>query len=118
MIAEKDPTFKEAYDTLRRISADEEKKLQYEARFKAIMDYNSQMHASREEGIKIGEERGIKIGEERGIKIGTIFGVIDVMLDDGKDEETILEKLMAKYDLSRQEAEAYLQSQIAKRSNR
>ena len=31
MIAEKDPTFKEAYDTLRRISADEEKKLQYEA---------------------------------------------------------------------------------------
>ena len=82
---------------------------------------NSQMHASREEGKRIGEERGIKIGEERGIKIGeargiktgVIFGAIDMMRDDGKDEDTILKKLMEKYDLSRPDAEKYLRESIS-----
>ena len=37
MIAEKDPYIKSAYDQLQRISQDEQKRLEYEAREKAIL---------------------------------------------------------------------------------
>lgn len=42
---------------LQKLSADERKRLEYEARQKAIRDYDSQMSSSREEGIRIGEDR-------------------------------------------------------------
>ena len=47
----------EAYEVLQKLSADERKRLEYEARQKAIRDYDSQMSSSREEGIRIGEDR-------------------------------------------------------------
>ena len=65
-MAEEDTYINEAYEVLQKLSADERKRLEYEARQKAILDYNSQMSSSREEGIRIGEARG----EERGIKKG------------------------------------------------
>jgi len=43
MIAEKDPYIKSAYDQLQIISQDEQKRLEYEAREKAILDYNQGM---------------------------------------------------------------------------
>ena len=73
-MAEEDTYINEAYEVLQKLSADERKRLEYEARQKAILDYNSQMSSSREEGIQIGEargeKRGIQIGEARGIKKG------------------------------------------------
>lgn len=45
----------EAYKTLIELSADDKKRLEYEAREKAIRDYNSQM----ENAEKRGEERGV-----------------------------------------------------------
>ena len=57
----------EAYKTLIELSADDKKRLEYEAREKALRDYNSQMENAEKRGIKIGEERGIIIGEERGV---------------------------------------------------
>ena len=39
-------------EVLQKLSADERKRLEYEARQKAILDYNSQMSSSREEGIR------------------------------------------------------------------
>ena len=65
-MAEEDTYINEAYEVLQKLSADERKRLEYEARQKAILDYNSQMSSSREEGIQIGEARGIRIGEARG----------------------------------------------------
>ena len=52
----------EAYKTLIKLSADDQKRLEYEAREKALRDYNSQMENAEKRGIKIGEERGIKLG--------------------------------------------------------
>ena len=57
-MAKEDSYIDEAYEMLKHMSADEKKRLEYEAREKAIRDYNSQMQASREEGIAIGEEKG------------------------------------------------------------
>lgn len=56
-MAEEDTYINEAYEVLQKLSADERKRLEYEARQKAILDYNSQMSSSREEGIRIGEAR-------------------------------------------------------------
>ena len=57
----------EAYNTLVKISADEQKRLEYEAREKALKDYNTQMSSALKRGEKIGEERGEKWGD-RGAK--------------------------------------------------
>lgn len=60
----------EAYSTLLELSADDVKRLEYEAREKALRDYNSQM----ESAFKRGEEQGERRGEIRGMeKMRKIF---------------------------------------------
>lgn len=55
-MAEKDEYIGEAYELLKNLSADEAKRIEYEAREKAMRDYNSQIHSAerrgREEGFK------------------------------------------------------------------
>ena len=60
-MAKEDSYIDEAYEMLKHMSADEKKRLEYEAREKAIRDYNSQMQASREEEIAIGKQRAVNI---------------------------------------------------------
>ena len=64
MIATKDPYIASAYQKLQVISRDKQKHLEYEAREKAIRDYNQFMY----EADQRGEKRGIEIGEKRGIE--------------------------------------------------
>ena len=68
MIAEKDPYIKSAYDQLQRISQDEQKRLEYEAREKAILDYNQGIYEAEQRGEQRGEKRGEQRGEQRGIR--------------------------------------------------
>lgn len=69
MIAKTDPHIQKAYEELQHISEDEEKRLEYEARLKANLDYNtmiySSWHSGYDEGEKKGEKKGISIGEEK-----------------------------------------------------
>ena len=64
----------EAYETLEKLSADERKRLEYEAREKALHDYNTikqyYTKAGLEKGIEIGRGEGIEIGRGEGIEIG------------------------------------------------
>ncbi len=60
----------EAYDTLMELSADEKKRLEYEAREKAIRDYNAGMTYSRKRGEEIGMAQGIEKGLAQGIEKG------------------------------------------------
>ena len=53
-MAGKNEYLDEAYQTLLALSADEQKRLEYEAREKALKDYNSQIHSAKEKGIKEG----------------------------------------------------------------
>lgn len=105
-MAEEDTYINEAYEVLQKLSADERKRLEYEARQKAILDYNSQMSSSREEGIRIGEERGEKRGVKRGENRLNDLNeclVKDGRIDDLKKaivDEIYREKLYEEYHLS------------------
>src|SRR5699024_11152305 len=78
-MAKTDEYIEEAYDELKKLSMDEQKRMEYEARQKAIRDYNSQMKSAREYGLKKGMEEGI----EQGIKQGKAQG-----------ERSVLQKLI------------------------
>ena len=85
-MAEKDSYMEEAYEMLKHMSADEKKRLEYEAREKALRDYHSQMQGMREEGFAEGEEQGKKAGETR-----KATSIITNMLRKGKSPEEIAE---------------------------
>lgn len=65
MLAQKNQYIESAYERLQVISQDREKRLEYEAREKAILDHNQMMLEAEERGEKRGEERG----EERVSKL-------------------------------------------------
>ena len=81
-MAEKNSNLQEAYDELDRLSADERKRLEYEARQKAIRDKNML--------FKTGVERGRKEGIEQGIERGR-KDIILSMLKSGMPIEQIAE---------------------------
>lgn len=62
MLAQKNPYISSAYQQLRTISQDREKRLEYEAREKAVLDYNQMMYESEQRGL----EQGIAQGREQG----------------------------------------------------
>ena len=96
-MAEEDTYINEAYEVLQKLSADERKRLEYEARQKAILDYNSQMSSS----FKNGEARGEKRGEKR------VNSLYEKLMNTGRMEElkkaildeSYREKLYKEYDL-------------------
>lgn len=59
-----------AYQELIRLSADEKKRLEYEARQKAIRDFNSQVQSYREAGFRDGQLQGRQEGRLEGRKEG------------------------------------------------
>ena len=78
MPAKENVYIKRAYDVLEEISADEQKRIEYNTRQKWLYDYNTMMEENLQRGIAIGEERGkqqgIAIGEERGEERGIAIG--------------------------------------------
>ncbi len=89
MIAEKDSYIQSAYDQLQIISQDRQKRLEYEAREKAIRDHNQFLFEA--------EQRGM------------IYGVISMCKDLGLSEKETINKLREKFQLSETEAASYLQ---------
>ena len=65
MLAQKNQYIESAYERLQMISQDREKRLEYEAREKAILDHNQMMLEA--------EERGREQGEDRIIRLNTFF---------------------------------------------
>ncbi|MCD8073558.1 MAG: Rpn family recombination-promoting nuclease/putative transposase [Lachnospiraceae bacterium] len=64
-MANKNEYIGEVYHTLLELSADEQKRLEYEAREKAIRDYNAAISYAQKQG----QTQGIEIGESRTINI-------------------------------------------------
>ena len=60
MLAEKNPYIKSAYDQLQIISQHKQKRLEYEAREKAIRDYNQLMYEAHERGMQQGLQQGLQ----------------------------------------------------------
>lgn len=97
MLAQKDHYIESAYRRLQVISQDREKRLEYEAREKAILDYNQMMLEAEERG----EERGEKRGEERINRLNALlikekrFGDLERATHD----EDFQKKLMEEYGI-------------------
>ena len=79
-MAKKDEYIEEAYRELEKLSADEQAKLEYEAREKAIRDHNSQMNSALKRGIQRGMEKGIEKGQR---------SLIRTMLENGAEPDLI-----------------------------
>ena len=97
MLAEKNKSISQAYQQLQVISQDEQKQLEYNARQKAIWDYNQSMLEAKQKGEQIGLEKGI----EKGIEI-----LILDYLEEGYTKERILQK---RFDLTPKQSEQYFQ---------
>lgn len=67
-MAEKNEYLSEAYEALKKLSSDEKRRIEYEARDKALKDYNTQIGSAERRGEKRGEKRGRRIGKEQGIR--------------------------------------------------
>ena len=98
MVAEKNVYIGSAYRHLQIISQDEEKRMEYEAREKAIRDYNQGMFEAEQRGEARGEARG----EERGIQI-----LIADHIEEGVPKEKTVAKLQKHYHLNKTKAEQY-----------
>lgn len=116
MLAEKNPYIESAYEQLQVISQDKAKRLEYEAREKAILDYNQMIYEAQAQGLAQGLEQGLeqghKQGHEEGLEEGRKEGIAALILDnleEGFSKEKILAKLEQRFFLTKEQAEGYLQ---------
>ncbi len=66
MVATRNPYIQSAYEQLQMISQDKQKRLEYEAREKAIRDYNQLMYEAKTQGLREGLQQGIQQGIQQG----------------------------------------------------
>ena len=128
MIAKTDPHIRKAYEQLLYMSEDGKKRLIYEARQKAIYDYNTQVYSNWHSGYEQGEKNGISIGEKNGISIGEEKKLIEQICKkmkknlSAKEIANILEedvKIVQRiYDTARPFAPDYDIEKIRKRLNK
>ena len=80
-MAKKDEYIEEAYNELKKLSLDEQKRLEYEARERALHDYTTQMNGAERRGIEIGERMALKKVVEKNLKKGMSMEDIAEFLD-------------------------------------
>lgn len=102
MLAEKNVYIESAYEQLQVISQDRQKRLEYEAREKAILDYNQGMFEAEQRGMQRGKQEGIQQGRQQGI-----YAIISGGLEDGLSEERILSRLQQYFSLTKEQAMQY-----------
>ena len=77
-----------ACEQITKLSADEQKKREYDQRFKALCDYTSLMNSSYEDGMEAGIQRGIQQGKD-----SILLEMIEKKLEKGKSIEVIAKEL-------------------------
>ena len=98
-MAKQNEYMEEAVNTLFELSADEKKRLEYEAREKAIRDYNTQMQSAEQRGLERGMECGKELGMELAIKALTL-----------RTEGMSLEQIASACDMSLEQVKRILTS--------
>ncbi len=104
MLAEKSPYIESAYKQLQIISQDKQKRMEYEAREKAVRDYNQMMYEAKEAGMEIGKEIGKEIGIKEGIKVGEQKAVASIV-NNMKKMNVSLDVICQTTGLSKEEVE-------------
>lgn len=89
MVAHKNPYIESAYQTLQVISQDKQKRLEYEAREKAIRDHNQFLFEARQKGRAEGRAEGRTEGRAEGVKIGEkrINALYAILLNSNRLED-------------------------------
>lgn len=83
-LAKENQYLEEAYEDLLEMSQDEEKRREYEARERAIRDYEHFKHAAEraaERALKEGHEKGMRQGIQEGIQQGIQQGIKQTLID-------------------------------------
>ena len=101
-MAKQDEYIGEAYEELKKLSLDDQKRLEYELRQKAIRDYNSQMNSAMRRGKEIGEEQGRR---------NALRELIGKKLEKGMSPEDIAEFMELNPDEVRELAEEWKKEQ-------
>ncbi len=83
-MAKKDEYIEEAYNELKKLSHDEQMRMEYELRQKAIRDHNMMMKTARKYGYESGYEKGERFALKK---------VIDKLTGDGRTIEETAELL-------------------------
>lgn len=115
MAAEKSKYIKKAYEDLNRISADEEKRLEYEARERAIRDHQYFSTVYKETGLREGRKEGLKIGRQEGLQEGlqegwqegrqeSLQAVVELLQEMGMEKEIVCVKIQEKFQFSLSDA--------------
>ena len=112
MIANQNSYIGSAFQQLEIISQDKQKRLEYEAREKAIRDHNQVVLEAVLRGKKEGKEDGPK--EPR---LENIFTTISILLELDTEHSIIIEKLEAKYQLPVEKAKEYIHQVIENSTN-
>lgn len=99
MAAEKSEYIRKAYENLNRISADEEKRLEYEERQRVIRDHEYFSTVYKNTGLKEGRAQGLIEGQQKGIQ-----AVVELLQEMGLKKEAICGKIQEKFQLSSDEA--------------
>ena len=105
MAVQGDKYMEKAYNRLVNLSADDEKRLEYEERQKAIRDYNHMINS----GWRTGHARGYAEGHAEGHAEGRIQECIEILQEMGISEEKIQDKLAQKFSLSEKEIEEFME---------
>ena len=107
----KKANIKKAYEDLNRISADEEKRLEYEARERAIRDHQYFSTVYKETGLREGRKEGLKIGRQEGLQEGRqegrqegIQAVVELLQEMGMEKEIVCVKIQEKFQFSLSDA--------------
>lgn len=82
------------------LSADEEKRMEYEARQKALRDYQHMMNSGWRQGYGKGKEAGVEAGREEGRKEGVEEGAkasIEMLQELGISREEVQTKVREKF---------------------
>ena len=62
------------------------------------------------EGIEIGMEHGIERGIACGMELGVVKGVVETLHDFGVEKEAAIQRVMQKFEMSREQAEKDVES--------
>ena len=104
MAAEGSSYIGRAYERLTELSADDKKRLEYEAREKAWRDQTYLMNYNLNKGLAEGRKEGRKEGMEEGIK-----AFVEICQENNFSREIILEKMLEKFTISKEAAKEYLE---------
>ncbi len=113
MAVQGDKYMEKAYSRLVNLSADEEKRLEYEERQKAIRDYNHMINSGwrtgHAKGLAEGLEEGRAEGLEEGLREGGIRACIETLQEVGVSKAEVCKKVCEKFMLSEEDARTYME---------